>query len=239
MSNYKKIPNKKIYTGENLIVENSKNEPFVDLLNYKNIFCFDTEYYERYYKYLIQHLYVRESVFDKLIEVSKYLPDRHKLLIIDAWRPCSLQQLMFDRCYQKISREKNISHEGQLIVLTKEFVSSPTFNEKQSFPHATGGSIDVSIVDNFGNKLNMGTDYNFYSSISETNYYESLFRNKEIRENRRLLYDIMTSVGFTNVPNKWWHYDYGNSNWAYYSKKEPFYLGVFEQAKIEEIKKNI
>lgn len=229
MSNYKKIPNRKICNSDNLLVNDIKDEPFIDLIEYKNIFAFDTEYYNTYFKYSKQHYYVRETVFYKLLEVSKYLPNGYKLLIIDAWRPCSIQQIMFDRCYQKISREKNISHEGQLIVLTKELVSSPTCNEKQPFPHATGGSIDVGVVDCSGKKVNMGTDYNFHSLISETNYYEHLFRNKEIRENRRLLYDAMTTVGFTNVPNKWWHYDYGNSNWAYYNKTTPFYLGVFNE----------
>lgn len=228
MSNYRRIPNKKSYNSDNLLVNNVQDEPFVDLMAYKNIFVFDTEYYSTYFKYQKQHYYVRETVFYKLLEVSKYLPNGYKLLIIDAWRPCSIQQTMFDRCYQKISKEKNIFHEGQLIVLTKEFVSYPTCNEKQPFPHATGGAVDLCIVDHTGKKINMGTDYNFYSSISETNYYEQLFRDKSVRENRRLLYDAMTTVGFTNEPNKWWHYDYGNSNWAYCNKTEPFYLGVFD-----------
>ena len=39
----------------------------------------------------------------------------------------------------------------------------------------------------------------------------------------------MTSVGFTNLPSEWWHYDYGNANWAYYKKESPIYSGVFTE----------
>jgi D-alanyl-D-alanine dipeptidase len=33
----------------------------------------------------------------------------------------------------------------------------------------------------------------------------------------------MTDAGFTNMPTKWWHYDYGNKFWAYYTKEPAKY----------------
>ena len=35
-----------------------------------------------------------------------------------------------------------------------------------------------------------------------------------IHKNRMILYNCMTKAGFTNLESEYWHYDYGNRNWA-------------------------
>ena len=42
----------------------------------------------------------------------------------------------------------------------------------------------------------------------------------------------MTAVGFTNLSSEIWHYDYGDKNWAYYTKNPGLYKGVFEEEEI-------
>jgi len=46
---------------------------------------------------------------------------------------------------------------------------------------------------------------------------------KVILENRRLLYNVLTKVGFTFYPFEPWHADYGNKFWAQQSDKKAFY----------------
>lgn len=53
-----------------------------------------------------------------------------------------------------------------------------------------------------------------------------------VRDNRRLLYKIMTEAGFTNLPSEWWHYDYGDRFWAYYNNCSAIYEGVFTKEEI-------
>lgn len=36
----------------------------------------------------------------------------------------------------------------------------------------------------------------------------------------------MLAQGFTNIPTEWWHFDYGNSNWAYFSEQPFAYYGA-------------
>lgn len=234
-----RIPKLKPPQQTNDFVETFIEEKFVDLAEYPNIFQIEPHYYSNNMHGAIPNLYVRESVFDKLIEVSKYLPRGYKLCIFDAWRPLAVQMEMFERLYKKIQKENPTYNEGQLIEEVTKVISSPSTNTKHPYIHSTGGAVDVSISNDSGHKLDMGTDYAFFSEISATNYFEQFLRNKNVRNNRRFLYDLMTSVGFTNSPAEWWHYDYGNFNWAYYKKENVIYQGLFNKTDIVNIHKDI
>ncbi|MED4919243.1 M15 family metallopeptidase, partial [Geobacillus thermodenitrificans] len=56
------------------------------------------------------------------------------------------------------------------------------------------------------------------------------FLTVPIKENRKLLKSIMEKAGFTNYDEEWWHYDYGNQNWALKTGNEAIYGGVLELA---------
>ncbi len=65
--------------------------------------------------------------------------------------------------------------------------------------------------------LPMGTVFDNVSPETATCFYEDLGASTvlsaeqgECRENRRMLWNAMTSAGFSNYPDEWWHYDLGN-----------------------------
>jgi len=58
---------------------------------------------------------------------------------------------------------------------------------------------------------------NFTYDDSAKTYYSKL--TKIQKENRQLLIDIMTNVGFVNYPYEWWHWSYGDKYWAYIKKR--------------------
>ena len=89
----------------------------------------------------------------------------------------------------------------------------PSSDPKKPSPHSTGGSVDVTILDESGIPLDMGTKFDDSSIASSTAYFEKV--DDIITENRRLLYHVMTEQGFTNYSEEWWHFDYGNQNWAW------------------------
>lgn len=51
------------------------------------------------------------------------------------------------------------------------------------------------------------------------------FDEAEALDNRRLLYHIMTSQGFTNDLEEWWHFDFGGQFWGKISGKRSIYSG--------------
>lgn len=97
--------------------------------------------------------------------------------------------------------------------------------------HTTGGAVDLTILDNYGRELDMGSFFDEFTDRTYTAYYENE-KNVLVKNNRRLLYNIMTTVGFTNLPSEWWHYDYGDRFWAFYKKEPTLYRGVFTKAEL-------
>lgn len=43
---------------------------------------------------------------------------------------------------------------------------------------------------------------------SQTPYFRET--NPLFHQNRKILYDAMIIAGFTNYPEEWWHFDFGN-----------------------------
>jgi D-alanyl-D-alanine dipeptidase len=85
-------------------------------------------------------------------------------------------------------------------------------------PHATGGVVDLTLrnVRN-GEHLFMGSAFDEVSPISHVDHFEregqkrTLTMSEELaRQNRRILYAVMTEAGFAVNPNEWWHFGYGD-----------------------------
>ena len=82
----------------------------------------------------------------------------------------------------------------------------------------------------------MGIEFDDFSDLTNTNTFEKEGMDKNIRDNRRILYTVMTEVGFTNLPSEIWHYDYGDRAWAFYNNEPALYKGIFKLEEIGEYK---
>lgn len=163
--------------------------------------------------------YARQGVAERLIEAAERLPSDLRLVVFDAWRPLTVQQALFDDFKAKLNKEYPNIKGRELESLVAQFVSKPSMDPLKPSPHVTGGSVDVSIAYANGNLLEMGTAFDDFTERSETAYYEYSEqvldgRSLQCRYHRRMLYDALTSAGFTNYEKEWWHYDYGNQFWA-------------------------
>ena len=183
-------------------------------------------------QYFIQNIngslpecYARETVHEKIVEASKLLPSGYRFVMLDCWRPLQVQQSLFDILKDNFNKMYPSGSEEEIIKKTLTYVALPSGDPKRPSPHNTGGAIDLTIVDENGLFLYMGTDYDDSSLVASITYFEDQLLQKvklnekdlEALKNRRMLYHIMTSVGFTNFVDEWWHYDYGNQNWAWIS----------------------
>ena len=171
--------------------------------------------------------FVRESVFEKLHQVVKLIPEGKRLVVLDGWRPFSVQQHLFDTLINILKKSFPDHSEQYLHEKAKSLVSPPSSDLKAPSPHITGGSVDVTLCDEMGRFLDMGTHFDEANSLSWTDGLESDgYANREAQENRRILYHAMSEVGFTNLPSEWWHYDFGNQLWAYRTKAKQAQYGV-------------
>ncbi|MCM1440865.1 MAG: M15 family metallopeptidase [Roseburia sp.] len=173
---------------------------------------------------------VRETVYDMLLKAAKRLPSGYRFRIYDAWRSYKLQQEIYDVYSDKLISEHHLelASKAEQESLIRKYVSVPNYNTAFPPVHTTGGAVDLTIEDSFGEELDMGTDFDEFSDKTRTDYFEK-YRGDQVRDNRRLLHEVMTDTGFTNYPSEWWHYDYGDMFWAYYKNEPAKYSGMFSR----------
>lgn len=88
--------------------------------------------------------------------------------------------------------------------------------------HQTGGAVDLTLCDNNGIPLDMGSEYPVKCPEMVTSYHLS----PGVDGRRKLLYKVMHKEGFANFPGEWWHFSYGDQLWAAYRHKRFAIYGV-------------
>lgn len=114
------------------------------------------------------------------------------LLILDAYRPHSVTQLMWDR-----------TPESQ-----RAYVADPAKGSR----HNRGAAVDLTIIDlSTGRPLKMPSKYDDFSSKAHHDYMGA---SNEALQNRAKLKALMVKHGFEPLSNEWWHYDF--AGWEKY-----------------------
>jgi D-alanyl-D-alanine dipeptidase len=76
--------------------------------------------------------------------------------------------------------------------------------------HSRGSAIDLTLVDQSGKELDMGTGWDYFGSVSWPTSNEV---SKQQQENRMTLQTLMKNNGFMPIKTEWWHF---------YLKNEPY-----------------
>jgi len=109
------------------------------------------------------------------------------------------------------------------------YVSEPIDDLLAPPPHNTGGAVDLTIVDGSGAELRMGTVFDEFSDRAHPDYFIQAGKDdpdaQVYHQNRLLLRDAMVEVGFVEYPYEWWHYSYGNQQWAQATKSDTAIYG--------------
>ncbi|MDB5959589.1 MAG: D-alanyl-D-alanine dipeptidase [Massilia sp.] len=121
----------------------------------------------------------------------------YRILVLDALRPQRVQQLLWDAL------------EGTDLQM---YLASP---ERGSI-HSFGMALDLTILDENGRELDMGTGFDDLTERSHPALEAVLLERGEISltqiANRQLLRDAMAQAGFHGISTEWWHYDCGDRN---------------------------
>lgn len=161
---------------------------------------------------------VRERVAEMLVAATRWLPRGWRLVVWDGWRPFHVQDFLFRRYYKHIDTEFPEMPQEEKKERTSAFISLPSRRPCCPSPHLTGGAVDVALMDEQDRYAPMGTSFDDFSPRAHTRYYEEepgLGPDERLYlHNRRMLYWAMIQAGFSNYPEEWWHFDYGNQMWA-------------------------
>ena len=215
------------------ITIDESNENFISLskLNHSNIKI-------RYEKFdMLNHfngeMIVRFSVAKKIINIANYLKENHSqlaLIIVYGYRTDEIQKKYFFK-YLRIIEEDYpwIEDKDELYELAHMGVACPNVAG-----HPTGGAVDVALYDLKKDKyLDMGAKILDYTN-SKISYTYSPEINKNHKKNRMFLKKLMENENFAPYLGEWWHFSYGDREWAkYYNTPKAFYQKItHEEVKV-------
>jgi len=165
----------------------------------------------------------REGLVQRLLEARDRLPEGLALVVVEGYRPISLQARYFDEYCRKL-RVLHPDWPDDLVGATaSRYVSPPDIVP----PHSTGGAIDLTLSTNDGEELEMGTRVNASPEESQGACYTSAQGiSGKVARNRGLLIGAMRAAGFVNYPTEWWHWSYGDRYWAYVLGKRTAMFGA-------------
>lgn len=166
---------------------------FVNLKDYSADFVYDMKYAttDNFLKakvYDCAECFLRLKTVKALVKAnSKFIQKGYRIKIFDCYRPLDIQKKMWQ------------------IVSNPEYVADPA---KGSI-HNRGGAVDITLVDNNGKALDMGTPFDFFGPEASHNYQ---FLSDEVKHNRLVLKQIMQENGFVSFDSEWWHYNLQNAS---------------------------
>ncbi|RYX96124.1 MAG: D-alanyl-D-alanine dipeptidase [Comamonadaceae bacterium] len=105
----------------------------------------------------------------------------YRLKIFDAFRPQEAQQLLWD------------------VLPVPGYVADPAIGSN----HTRGVAIDLTLIDDQGRELDMGTPVDTMTAVSH-HFHADL--PQQVLVNRMYLMTVMLESGFVHHPFEWWHY---------------------------------
>lgn len=140
--------------------------------------------------------WMRPEAANMLVRAQALLKQDHPnwtIIVYDAARPMSVQRKMWSlvRGTNKTNYVSNPANGGGL--------------------HNYGMAVDVTILNEAGIPLPMGSPFDYFGEEAHTGNESSLLQQGKITHpeynNRRLLRRVMTQAGFRPIPYEWWHFN--------------------------------
>lgn len=168
-------------------------------------------------------IFIREGVLDKLTLAQEFLDkasgDKLKLVVTYGYRSPQIQQEKFIEQLAREIQQNPGNAENTWVPNAHCFIAAPDVAG-----HPTGGAVDLWIEDEKGQPLDMGTEMH---DLSEDSYVFTPFISSEARDNRALLREVMVKAKFAPFDGEWWHFSYGDREWAaVYNKSTTLYKQI-------------
>jgi len=145
----------------------------------------------------LEKCYLQPDVALKLKRGQALLKEKYpyySLIVFDGVRPRSIQAKMWDTiAVPAYERSKYVS------------------NPQNGSLHNFGAAVDLSIIDENGILLDMGTPYDFFGELAYPREEQRMIREGRLTHkqlfNREILREAMQSAGFTGITTEWWHFN--------------------------------
>jgi len=166
-----------------------EGKKWIEIKSLDSSFVYDIRYatinnFTRKKMYPCPKCFVRPEVAKALLNIQRELKTRgFRLKLFDCYRPGKVQKELWK------------------IMPDPSFVANP----KNGSMHNRGVAVDLTIIDQNGKELDMGTPYDYFGKKAYHTY------NKlpdTVLKNRLFLKKIMLKNNLEPIKSEWWHYSY-------------------------------
>lgn len=144
----------------------------------------------------LKKAYLRKDVALMLSKASNHLRElhpRYSIMVYDACRPVAVQKQLRDRATE-LGKSRYVASPGKSL-------------------HNYGAAVDVTILDELGVAIDMGSGFDFFGRESEPRHEKALVDEGVLKQehidNRDLLRRAMKHGGFRVMMTEWWHFNAG------------------------------
>ncbi|WP_428655597.1 M15 family metallopeptidase [Runella sp.] len=146
----------------------------------------------------LERAYLQPMAAEKLAKANKFLKQEkpgYTLLVYDGARPRSVTKIFW-------ARMSHLPYNRR-----EDFVADPAKGSIHNF----GCAVDLTIADEKGRALDMGTIFDFFGELAEPRREAAMRKAGKLTaqqlENRKLLRRVMKKSGYTSIETEWWHYN--------------------------------
>lgn len=155
------------------------------------------------------YAHLREGLLARLEEAQERLPAGCHLVVVEGYRPPALQRRYFEEYKDELRAAFPELSPAGLHAAASRYVSPI-----EVAPHTAGAAVDLTLCDDDGVELDMGTAVNATPEQSGGACYTAASVGAEARRNRDVLRAALEAAGLVNYPTEWWHWSYGDRYWA-------------------------
>ncbi|MGW6924871.1 M15 family metallopeptidase [Streptomyces sp. NPDC054950] len=143
--------------------------------------------------------HLRSGALDRLVRAQRLLPTGVRFLVVEGYRPPGLQRRYFEEYAAALRREHPDAAPGRIRELASAYISPP-----EVAPHVSGGAVDLTLCNQDGRELPLGTEVNATPQESRgACRTEAGTIGAEARAHRTLMAWALKAAGFVNHPTEW------------------------------------
>jgi len=136
--------------------------------------------------------FITDEKLQKANEELQRLKPGWKFKVYDALRPHDCQIKLWNKV-------KGTPHQGYVM------------NPQHGSIHSFGFALDITLEDENGNEVDMGTPVDSFKDLSHPKYEQRHLASGELTraqyDNRQILRKSMVKGGFQTISNEWWHFE--------------------------------
>ncbi|TND08044.1 MAG: D-alanyl-D-alanine dipeptidase [Bacteroidetes bacterium] len=141
--------------------------------------------------------FLQADVAEKLVHAQRILRKKYpyyNLVVYDAVRPLHIQRMMWDTLKLPPGEKQ-------------KYLSNPANGSLHNY----GAAVDLSIINDSGFELDMGTPFDFFGEMAHPQRENALLEEGKLSRrqvaNREILRGVMREAGFFNIQTEWWHFN--------------------------------